>query len=147
MVEKAAEAAEAAQREAAQWKEKISQTTNKIAQLEQKVSVYLPLTAETVGSQGRSPENEGGPYAVPPLATSRHPCHSTDCCDLVGNFHSGSLAGVQFGVGEQEADAGSGPRGGGGCASVKGAGRERLKRVEGPPRADHRPSGPGVQMR
>jgi hypothetical protein len=37
MVEKAAEAAEAAQREATQWKEKLSQTTNRIAQLEQKV--------------------------------------------------------------------------------------------------------------
>ncbi len=37
MVEKAAEAAEAAQREAAQWKEKFTQTTNKISQLEQKV--------------------------------------------------------------------------------------------------------------
>ncbi|GFR41182.1 hypothetical protein Agub_g1851 [Astrephomene gubernaculifera] len=37
MVEQAAEAAEAAQREAAQWKEKLAQTTNKISQMEQKV--------------------------------------------------------------------------------------------------------------
>ncbi|KXZ56604.1 hypothetical protein GPECTOR_1g543 [Gonium pectorale] len=37
MVEQAAEAAEAAQREAAAWKDKLSQTTNRIAQLEQRV--------------------------------------------------------------------------------------------------------------
>ncbi|KAG2450056.1 hypothetical protein HYH02_000160 [Chlamydomonas schloesseri] len=37
MVEQAAEAAEAAQKEAAMWKDKLSQTTNRIAQMEQKV--------------------------------------------------------------------------------------------------------------
>lgn len=37
MVEQAAEAVEAAQREAATWKERLQQTTNKIAQIEQRV--------------------------------------------------------------------------------------------------------------
>eukprot|EP00198_Chlamydomonas_reinhardtii_P013978 XP_001703315.1 predicted protein [Chlamydomonas reinhardtii] len=37
MVEQAADAAEAAQKEAAMWKDKLSQTTNRISQMEQKV--------------------------------------------------------------------------------------------------------------
>ncbi|PNH09501.1 Coiled-coil domain-containing protein 13 [Tetrabaena socialis] len=48
MVEQAAEAAEAAQKEAAQWKERLSQTTNKIAQLEQKVVQQLGRHAARV---------------------------------------------------------------------------------------------------
>lgn len=39
MVEQAAEAVEAAQKETAQWKERLQQQTNKMAQLEQKVGV------------------------------------------------------------------------------------------------------------
>ena len=100
MVEEAAEAAEAAQKETTQWKERYQQQTNKMAQLEQRVPPRLPHE-QSGGAESAQDESHGRPHSKPPVGLQAAP----DRVDrpgrmlLIAPFNHAAPSGARWGLG------------------------------------------------